>query len=108
MTLSWLPPIGDTTYYRVTVGTRQGGADVGSYDAGPATTLTLTLPNGVYHARVTAGNSSGTGAESFDAPLGIGTPDFPGTPGKPVVNVNGLAITVTFAPSVCGPAPPAM
>ena len=60
MTLSWSPALSGfpPTYYRITAGTTPGGVDLGSSNVGLATSVTATLPNGLYFARVLAGNAS--------------------------------------------------
>ena len=72
---------------------------------GLATSVTATLPNGLYLAHLLAGYASGATAESRETSFGIGTPELSGTPGKPMVSINGSDITVITYVILAGTSP---
>lgn len=97
VTISWSGATGATAYTLV-AGTTSGGNQLGSFDVGPLTSVSGSLPPGTYFISVIARNSLGQ-AQSGVLQFSIAGPTPPGTPtlNQPTVSGNTVGISWSSA-----------
>ncbi len=104
-TLSWRQPAtgGRPSNFVVGVGTAPGTANLGTFNAGAATTIAGSVSPGTYYARVSAVNESGSSAPTADLAFTVtAVAPPPGAPRDLVVNTAGNTLTLTWQPALAG------
>jgi hypothetical protein len=106
--LTWTPPAGEVTGYRLEAGTSSGFANVASVVLGPTPSFVApSVPSGVYYVKVRAIGAGGDSPPSNEVTIsviGVGCAMAPGPPTALTATVNGLVVALTFQQgSGCSP-----
>jgi subtilisin family serine protease len=107
VTISWTQGPGAAPLsYDVDAGTYPGATNIGSFNVGPATSVTAAPGAGVYYIRIRARNNSGLSDPSAETSFSIGGADSPpGTPGALTATVSGGSVTLSWSPPTWGGPP---
>ena len=101
VTLSWSPPVegSPVTQYLVYVGTVPGGSDlVNGVPVGNVLSVSGTVAQNRYYARVQAVNGYGVGPTSSEISFVVGGPGQPGNPSGLAVSWSGTVATLAWNP----------
>jgi hypothetical protein len=106
VTLTWTAPTTGATpilEYLLEVGGAPGSANFGTYSMGSNTSIMASFPNGTFYVRVRARNAAGTGPNSAETTIVVGTVVILSPPRTLTANIVGRSVTVNWLPPVEGP-----
>jgi hypothetical protein len=106
VTLSWQAPAsgGPVASYQVEAGSAAGLSNLAVLPVGPATTINVGAPNGVYYVRTRARNAAGLGPPSTDIVVDVGNCE-PGAPTDLAFTRVGSLVTLTWTAPSGAPVP---
>ena len=105
VTLAWTAPTTGATpilEYLLDVGNAPGSANLGTYSMGTGTSILASFPNGTFYVRVRARNAVGTGANSPETTIVVGTVVILTPPRNLTANIAGRSVTVNWLPPLEG------
>lgn len=102
VSLGWQPAGGAGVSYVVEAGTAPGLADIGVVPVGKNTTISATLPAGLYYARVRAVNACGASDPTNEVTLNVSAPAAPAAPTNLRVSLAGRVVTLAWDPPTTG------
>lgn len=103
VSLTWAPPVNAPpgATYLLQVGSSSGASNVFSANIGAVTSISGTVPNGVYHARLTLVYASGAfGGISSEVQFSV--PAAPRAPTGLTASLSGRTITLSWTPPAGG------
>ena len=106
VTLAWTAPTTGATpilEYLLDVGTAPGAGNLGTFSMGGNTSIVASFPNGTFFVRVRARNAVGTGANSPETTIVVGTVVILTPPRSLTASISGRSVTVNWLPPLEGP-----
>jgi hypothetical protein len=107
VTLTWEAPLGGPapTSYQIEAGSATGLSNLGAFQVGLATTISVAAAPGTYYVRVRSRNAFGVSAPSNEVVVVVGSGcSLPTAPGTLVGSVSGSVVTLSWTPPT-GPTP---